>query len=205
MSARCRRFARRAVAVGALAMCLSPAHAPAQQAAPSEPPVAPPQEGRPAVEVIVVDMQAVRRQSTAVDHVQRQIQARRDAYEAELQELERRLQQDRQSLLERRSEMSAEDYNAEIQELDRRLQDAQRDMRATKASLDRLYTRGMLEVDRAIVQVAEEIATARGASLVLPKSAVLLVRSELEVTDQVIARLNDRLPRVHMPTPGPRP
>jgi Skp family chaperone for outer membrane proteins len=155
--------------------------------------------------VLVVDMQEVRQRSSAVQDVRTQIQDRREAYEAELTELERTLQQDQRDLLERRSEMSSEDYNAAVQKLDSRLTEARRSMRATKANLDRLFNRGMLEIDRVIVSVAEEIAVGRNARLVLPKAGVLLVRNDLEVTEDVIAEVNERLPELDLATLTPRP
>lgn len=158
-----------------------------------------------ALPILVVDMQQVRRDSTVVTDVQRQIEQRRDAYESRLRETERELQQDQQSLLERRAEMSGEDYAEAVRALEERLTRAQREMRNTKASLDRLYNRGMLEVDRAIVSIAEDIAVERGAQMVLPKAAVLLVRNELEVTETVVQRLNRRLPALDLDSLTPRP
>lgn len=155
--------------------------------------------------ILVVDMQEVRQRSTAVQDVRRQIQERRETYERELTELERELQQDQRDLLEQRSVMSGEDYNAAVRDLEARLNEARRAMRETKTDLDRLYSRGMLEVDRAIVAVAEELAVERRARLVLPKSGVLLVRNELDVTEEVIGRLNRRLPSLDIAALQPLP
>jgi Skp family chaperone for outer membrane proteins len=101
--------------------------------------------------------------------------------------------------------MSGEDYAQAVRALEERLTRAQREMRETKASLDRLYNRGMLEIDRTIVTIAEELAVERGAQMVLPKAAVLLVRNELEVTDAVVGRLNARLPTLDLEALIPRP
>jgi len=155
--------------------------------------------------ILVVDMQQVRREASVVADVQRQIERRRDSYEVRLRDIERDLQQDQQSLLERRAEMSGEDYAEAVRALEDRLTRAQRQMRNTKANLDRLYNRGMLEIDRVIVSIAEEIAVERGAQLVLPKAAVLLVRNELEVTETVLQRLDRRLSSLDLDTLTPRP
>jgi Skp family chaperone for outer membrane proteins len=155
--------------------------------------------------VLVVDLQQVRANSTAVQRIRAQIETRRDAYEATLREIERDLQAEQRALLERRAEMSNDDYAAAVRALEARLTDAQRSMRQTKADLDRLYSSGMVEVDRAIAAIAEEIAVDRGAQLVLPKAGVLLVRNELEVTDTVLVRLNERLPDIALESPGSSP
>ena len=55
---------------------------------------------------------------------------------------------------------------------------------------------GMKQVQAALVDISREIAEERKSDLVIEKSAVVLVRPELEITQEALKRLNQRLPEV---------
>ncbi len=54
----------------------------------------------------------------------------------------------------------------------------------------------MKQVQAALVDISREIAEERRSDLVIEKSAVVLVRPELEITREALERLNQRLPEI---------
>jgi Skp family chaperone for outer membrane proteins len=54
-------------------------------------------------------------------------------------------------------------------------------------------------VRQSVIQILTEIAQARGFTLVLNKSTVLLSANEYDITAEVLAQLNSRLPSVQVP------
>ena len=56
----------------------------------------------------------------------------------------------------------------------------------------------MSQLQKELVEIVTEIAQERSADLVLTKSQVVLVKPELEITDQALERLNEKLPSVSL-------
>ena len=52
----------------------------------------------------------------------------------------------------------------------------------------------MTRVQAELAGVAKEIAEERGLDLILSKATVVLVKPKFELTEEVVRRLNDRLP-----------
>jgi Skp family chaperone for outer membrane proteins len=77
-----------------------------------------------------------------------------------------------------------------------------RDLQERKRALDQSMISGMAQVRAKLVEVVAEIAKERGISLVILKSAIFLGTTDLEITDEALQRLNERLPAVVPKAPG---
>ena len=68
-------------------------------------------------------------------------------------------------------------------------------------ALEKSTDQAMAELMNAILSITGEIAAEVGANLVLPKQQVVLHEPRMDVTAQVIERLNAKLPSVNFPVP----
>jgi Skp family chaperone for outer membrane proteins len=57
------------------------------------------------------------------------------------------------------------------------------------------------QIEKAIHDAAYKIASERGATMVVPKSQVLLFDEKINITKEVLEAMNESLPRVDVPTP----
>ncbi len=147
----------------------------------------------------IIDMQRILRESSAVKALTESIEAQRAAYQEELRAKEQQLRQTDQELARQRSVLSPESFAEKRNELQRQVLDAQREIEQRKRNLDEQFGAGMQQVERVLIEVAQEIARERELDLVLAKATVVLVRTDLEITDEALERLNARLPRVEIP------
>jgi Skp family chaperone for outer membrane proteins len=99
-----------------------------------------------------------------------------------------------QELARQRSILSPEAYAKKRGDLEGRIASLQRDARARKRGLDKIFAQGMAQVQAELTEVAKEIAKEWGLDLVLTKTTVVLVRPKFELTEEVLRRLNARLP-----------
>ena len=146
--------------------------------------------------IAIIDMQRILRESIAVQSMQQEIEQRRSRYQAALQKKEEEIRNTDQELLRQRSVLTADVYAKKRQELERQVAGMQREIQRQRRGLDEIFGQGMNQVRRELVEVVKEIATERGADLVLAKANVVLVRPDLEITDEALARLNARLESV---------
>ena len=146
--------------------------------------------------IAIIDMQRILRESVAGQAVQREIDQRRNQFQAELQQKEEALRNASQELARQRAVLSSDAYARRRQELEREAADVRREMQRQRRGLDEVFGQGMTQVRLELVEIVKEIASERAVDLVLAKTNVVLVRPDIEITDEAIARLNERLKSV---------
>jgi Skp family chaperone for outer membrane proteins len=142
----------------------------------------------------IIDVQKVLRESTAVKALAKNIEEQKEQHQGELREQEQALREADQELVRQRSILSPEAYANKRGELEQRVGNLQREARNRKRGLDKIFTQGMGIVRAEIGKVAKEIAEELGIDLILSKATVVLVRPKFEMTQEVVRRLNARLP-----------
>lgn len=68
-----------------------------------------------------------------------------------------------------------------------------------RRTLDNVSVAALNEVKKALIEVVTSIADERGFNLVLPTSDVLFFARKIDLTDEVLAKLDARLPDVRVP------
>lgn len=191
---RCRRLA--AAVLAALPLCLLLAGLPDGRLGASP---AAAQGGEAAPRVMIVDSQRILREAEAVRQLQGAIEGERDAFRDQLREREAELREDDAELTRERQSLTNEEYLERRRALEQRYAGYQREIAERRRALEGRFTKGMRMVESRLLEIVAEVAGQRGANLVLPKSAVLLSDSDYDATDEVMARLNETLPRVAVP------
>lgn len=146
--------------------------------------------------IAVLDTQKVMEKSKAVQSIQEQIGQRRSEYQNQLSQKEQQLREENKKLEQQRSVLSAEAYQKKKKKLEKRIQKIQGDVQSQKKGLQKVYNRAMNEVKKELVEIVGNIAEKREIDLVVNKSAVLLVRRKMEITDDALDALNSKLKTV---------
>ncbi len=150
--------------------------------------------------VVVMDTQRIYREAIALKVLQRIIDEQRSAYQQELRHKENELREADKKLADQRENLSAEVFAEKRKELEKRIVTVQRELQARKRELDKHYSQGISQLRSVLVEIAREIAEERDADLVIEKGAVVLVKPELEITEEALEQLNRRLPKVELPS-----
>jgi outer membrane protein len=72
-----------------------------------------------------------------------------------------------------------------------------------RRQLDQVHAIALAEVRDSLVEVVGQLAEERGFNLVLPSSSVLLFSPKIDLTDDVLALVDKRLPSVKVPDKVP--
>jgi Skp family chaperone for outer membrane proteins len=151
--------------------------------------------------IVVIDTQSIYREALAVKGLQSLIDKQRSAYQEELRKQEETLRAADQELARQRTVLSPEAFAQKRRDLEEQVATLQREIQSRRRALEKLFGEGMKQVQTALVVIAREIAEARKADFVIDKSAVALVRPELEITQEVLKRLDQKLPKVTLKAP----
>jgi len=209
-------FPRPASLVAAAAICLialpfaavaqTPPAKPAKPAAPpaaaAPAPAAAPHNGPlPTPIVAVVDVDKIRENAAAAKSVRDQLVKQQAVYQDEIAKQENDLRNAEQDLNKQRAVLSAEAFTQRRQAFEQRVAEFQRMVQARRKQLDDAYKDSMVQVNKVVVQVIQDVATAHGATLMLPRSQIILSHPAMEVTDEVLAQVNRSLPSLKVTLP----
>ena len=146
--------------------------------------------------VAIIEMARILNETSAIRSIQVQGEAQRRAYTEEAQREAGRLRGIRDELIRQETVLTpaAMDerqraFNAEV---------AAADEKATMRSqlLQRAVTEGEIRFREALDIVVAEVAQRQAIDIVLPVHEMLFAVAEFDLTDQVIARLNEAFPEI---------
>lgn len=153
----------------------------------------------PATVAAVVDHQRIMRDSKAAKSIQQQLEVRRKLYLDQLAKEEQRLAELGKELSRQRTVLTAEVFAQKRKEYEEAVQALQRASNERRRQLDEALGAANAQVRQALKEIVDELAETRGFNLVLPASAVLLFSPKIDITDEVMARLDRKLPSVKLP------
>lgn len=149
--------------------------------------------------IAIIDMQKVQREWTAVKSLSKQIGAQRNALQEKLGKKRTAIRDADQELARQRAVLSAESLALKRTELEKQVALLRREEQEANGALNQLAAAGKSQVDKALAKIALEIARERGVDLVLTKATVVIVKPELDITDEAVKRLNAAVPDVTLP------
>lgn len=163
--------------------------------------VASAQAPSPAVNIAVIDVQFLMQNLEAAKTARARIEKVRAEYQAEVRGKQDDLARLGQAIVEERARLSAEAYQQRTRELRQKVDDSEREIRERQGKFaDAL--RGLSQlISAAIDATADEITKERRLTLVLPRSAIVGTPSVPDITQEVLQRLNQRMPAVTVEIP----
>ncbi len=152
----------------------------------------------PTTVAAVIDYQRVLREAAAARSIREQIESRRKAYQEEISKEEQRLHEADKAFAKQRSVLTPEAFAEKRREFEQEVAEVQRLVQERRRALDELSAEALNQVKTALIEVVTSIADERGFNLVLPSSEVLFFSRRIDVTEEVLAKLDARLPDVQV-------
>lgn len=150
----------------------------------------------------ILDVGRVFKEAKALRSLQAKLQQSAGDYRAETQKEEQEIRNAQEELARKRSILLPDAYEVERRRLEQRLTQAQASVQRRKQSLDEAQQIGLGQVQAVLNHVVTRIAAERGLTLILRKDQTVLADAALEITDDVLARLNAELDTVDLEKPG---
>jgi Skp family chaperone for outer membrane proteins len=147
----------------------------------------------------VIDYQRILREAAAARSIRGQIEVRRKAYQEEISKEEQRLHEADKEFAKQRSLLTAEAFTEKRREFEQDVAEVQRLVQERRRELDNVAAVALNQVKEALIEVVTSIADERGFNLVLPSSEVLFFARRIDLTEEVLAKLDSRLPDVRVP------
>ncbi len=146
--------------------------------------------------IAIIDVQRILEESSAAKSVQQQLEAQRAKFQTEIAGEEVELRQAEKDLAKVRDTVSPDVYADKEQQLRQRFLGVERHVQSRRKALDQAFTDSMNVVRKNLLDTVGALAQERGANIVIVKQQALWSDKKMDITDEVLSRLNKALPQV---------
>lgn len=156
----------------------------------------------PAAVIAVVDIERIMKESSVGKNVREQLATRRTAYQTQVEADEKKLREAEQALLQQRATLTAEQFETKRREFETQARAAQQRVQERARTLETAFGEALATIRQNVAQIVAELAKARGVTVVVDKSQVIVVESSLDLTAGVLTQLNAKLSRLEVRVPA---
>ncbi len=153
------------------------------------------------INVGVIDTQAVLKESLARRSIRAQIDKHSAIYKQEISRRENELRKAESELSRQRTLFSADAFKQRRAALDRRYADLQRYAQGRKRLVNRAVGKAMRQVQTKVFSVAAELSKEKKIAMIFSHAALVYSMPQLDLTKEVLKRLNATLPTVKVDLP----
>lgn len=147
----------------------------------------------PASAVLVLNQERLLSQSLYGQRIQREVEAAGAALAAENRQIEARLTEEELALTERRAEMAPEDFRPIAEEFDNRVNGIRAAQEAKGRALQQQAEAAQQAFFETVFPILVDILRNRGASVLMDNRALLLSADGIDITEDAIALIDERL------------
>ena len=146
--------------------------------------------------ILIVNTQQIFAQSKVGQSIRSQLQEQAKKLQIEDKKGQEATQADAKALSDQRSLLSPEEFKKKVQALEEKENDRQNKMREKGEALQLGVNKARQEVEAAIRPIFADVMKKNGATLLLDQSVVLAGGVDLDVTDDVLKQLDEKLKTV---------
>lgn len=155
--------------------------------------------------VVVIDMLRIERDAAASKSIRGQLEKYHTADQQAITKQENDLRKLEQELGQQRALISPEAFAERRRQFEQKVNNLQRDAQNRKREFDKVQVNASRTVETTLRQVIEQLVTERKLVMVLSKAQTMYAAPNLEITDEVLKRLDAKLPSVKVPAPAKAP
>jgi Skp family chaperone for outer membrane proteins len=149
----------------------------------------------------VIDLQRILREADAAQNVRDKREEYVTEYQADAAHVEQELRAADQELARLRNSAAPDAFAAKRSAFQKRVAESQRDVQLRRRKLERAFGKAMSSVQQATIRIADEIAAEKGVNIILYRSQVFLFDNAMDLTEEILGRLDARMPTVEFPDP----
>jgi len=150
-------------------------------------------------------VQALLQESKAAKMVRAQIEAKRTEYTKEISHEEENLRAARDALQRQQASLSTEAMNKKGREFQQKVNELDRSVQAKRQALEKSNNDAMSKIQQEMMKIISDIVKQRKANLVLLRQALVLYDQSFEVTDEVMQKLDEKMPVMTVNFVNPQP
>ena len=148
------------------------------------------------VSLAVVDFRGVLSKSEAARNIRSVVDEKRQELRKYFLKVENSLRDEQKDLSKKRSIVTAEAFEKRARKLKEKAQSAQKLAQTSNQKLKKSFDQAMDKVQKELLRTVAEVAEESGVGVVLFRSAIVIAVKKLDISKEVLQRLNKKLPEV---------
>ena len=144
----------------------------------------------------VVNIAKIMQASKAATSVRSQLQAKQKAFQSDLDAKEKALFAEDQALVKQKDSADKAAFEKKVKDFRTKAADEQRQIQSKKAQLEKSFAGALDEIQKTVTDIVKQVAAEKKLNLVVSASQVLYTDPALDITDEVLSRLDSKLPTV---------
>ncbi|MFQ5346385.1 MAG: OmpH family outer membrane protein [Rhodothalassiaceae bacterium] len=161
-------------------------------------------QSTPVAKILVVDFDRVSRESLVGKDISAQFESNRLSLEQQAREVQQALSQEQSDLEQQRSIISQDAFQERVRAFQQKAQQKQNQLKQLTNQARQSMQQANLEVQRVLRPIVKNLMEEKGANFVLDKALVAQHAGGLDITTEVIERLDQAMPtyKVNLPDPN---
>ncbi len=148
--------------------------------------------------VAIVDVEKIMADSKAAQSLQKQITAKKEAFQKEFAEKEKQLKATDTALMASRDKVTAEEFNKQRKAYEEQILETRKLFQKRRNSLDEGLSKAMQELRRNIIEAAASVADKKSYDIVLTRDSVLIAEKSLDITADVLSTLDANIASIQL-------
>ena len=150
----------------------------------------------------ILDVQAILRNASAVKNIRDQITKYGNQFEKEIEKEREDLRKANQELARQRTILAPEAFAEKRRKFEQRVVEVQRLVQQRQRELDKSRKEAMSAVNTAYIEIVTALATEQNLAVILRKNQMAYSVPTLDLTKEILALLDKKLPTVKVAKPG---
>lgn len=148
--------------------------------------------------IAIVDVEKVLSEAKAAQSLKKQIATKKEAFQKEFADKEKQLKSTETSLMGEKDKLSAEEFGKKRKDYEQKIMETRKLFQKRRNALDEGLSKAMGELRKNIVESAAKVADEKGYDIVLTRDSVLIAEKSLDITPDVLSKLNAQLSDVKL-------
>lgn len=144
----------------------------------------------------IIDVEKIIQESTAIVDIQSKVDKKKSAYESEIEKKQSALQQEQKKIEAKKDVLSQESFEKEVKAFDKKLEDLKTYIDRKQNSLKKASLEAMSKVNDKVKIIVSEVAKEKEFNIVIPASQTVHFDENLDITEEVLKRLNKKISKV---------
>lgn len=154
-------------------------------------------------QIAVVNIQYVMKESTAARNVREQLESKQKSFQTEITKKEEALQKEDKELGKQKSVLAKAAFDEKLKSFRTKATDVQKDVQSKKAMLDGAFEQSLNDIQKVVTEIISDISKEKGFVIAVPTSQILFADTKLDISSEVLERLNKKLPKLEVKFTAP--
>ncbi|MCC8484096.1 MAG: OmpH family outer membrane protein [Rickettsia endosymbiont of Labidopullus appendiculatus] len=153
-------------------------------------------DNRFAARIAIVDIHSILEHSVAIQSIRKSADQIGKKIRQDLSKKDVELKGIDNLLMEKRNSLSESAFEQEVDAFNKKVNIVQKEIQDRKVRLEQAHSEGLGKVHETTIKIINDLAEKYNLDLVIPSTQILFSRNTLNITQEVIMELNNRLKHV---------